>query len=75
MDPSMIYNPSGYPSSTYYYGGSNYFLLPCLFYNMRTLVVMVLDFLYGIHAAYDGSVNDWDRFSTPDGAEQVSVSF
>ncbi|XP_022848261.1 YTH domain-containing family protein 1-like isoform X2 [Olea europaea var. sylvestris] len=42
MDPSMIYNPSGYPSSTYYYG------------------------------AYDGSVNDWDRFSTPDGAEQVS---
>lgn len=42
---------------------------------MRTLVVMVLDFLYGIHAAYDGSVNDWDRFSTPDGAEQVSVSF
>lgn len=42
MDPSMVYNPSGYPSSTYYYG------------------------------AYDGSMNDWERFSTPDGAERVS---
>ncbi|KAL2464789.1 evolutionarily conserved C-terminal region 2 [Forsythia ovata] len=41
MDPSMLYSPGGYPSSTYYYG------------------------------AYDGSMNDWERYSTPDGAEKV----